>query len=521
MRRVIGIVLFAACFLIGDAVHATTYYVDYVGGADTNSGTAKTSAWRLAPGMVGCSATCAATAIHGGDSIILKGGVTWPNAALGWSPTAWNTTGPNTYIGVDTTWFSGSVWTRPVLDGGGAHLAGNNNTMLAVGSGVTIDNLEFKGLYWDSTDQTFCQGVFVCQNAVGVNTEIKNCYFHGWSHGTVANGTYDRFLIDGDTHTPSQNTGSSFHDNVVDGSDGDQHSGGAIFGGPPLIYNNVIRYVSNGMIVNGALIIHDNLTEFVNPSYDGVAHENCMEENAGTGLIYYNNICRHTTAVNLWFAPNPGTTDYIFNNVSYDTDPNNGNVLNLAHPVVNNGCAAASNPSYCAQEGGFVVINNTIECGPDSNPAGACFGVDATATGMSIMKNNHAITSGATMSPCGSNCSQGNNLVESKSTANAQSYTSAETYSFSPTLATSPTVGTGITILSICATITTVNAAAGIACLSDTTYAVGYNSTSHVVITPNRATNSRILPFGIGAYQYSASTAQQPAPASGLAGTGH
>ena len=129
MRKVVCIAVVAACFLVVRAVHATTYYVDYKSGADTNSGTSKATPWKHAPGMLGltvsntstgdgCTGNCLSTTINPGDSIILKGGTVWPYTVLPWQ---WTTSGSGSastfgctgsgciYIGYDPTWNQGIV----------------------------------------------------------------------------------------------------------------------------------------------------------------------------------------------------------------------------------------------------------------------------------------------------------------------------------------------------------------------------------------------------------------------------
>jgi hypothetical protein len=87
MTRLARAVILISCFLIAvDALAATasTYYIDYAGGSDSNNGTAKTTPWQHLPGMPGCQAQCASASPGPGDQFILKGGVTWPNSSLGW-----------------------------------------------------------------------------------------------------------------------------------------------------------------------------------------------------------------------------------------------------------------------------------------------------------------------------------------------------------------------------------------------------------------------------------------------------
>jgi hypothetical protein len=93
MKKLIKLTLLV-CFLPLIA-HATTYYVDYTTGNDSNAGTSTGSPWKHAPGMQGltpagastgdgCTGTCASTTINAGDKIILKGGTVWPYTTAPW-----------------------------------------------------------------------------------------------------------------------------------------------------------------------------------------------------------------------------------------------------------------------------------------------------------------------------------------------------------------------------------------------------------------------------------------------------
>jgi hypothetical protein len=59
----------------------TSRYVDYATGSDSNPGT-RASPWEYAPGMAACASKCASTTINPGDSVILKGGITWHNESF-------------------------------------------------------------------------------------------------------------------------------------------------------------------------------------------------------------------------------------------------------------------------------------------------------------------------------------------------------------------------------------------------------------------------------------------------------
>jgi hypothetical protein len=84
MSRLLRFTVLLGCLLAAKGVLAATYYVDYTGGSDSNNGTSKATPWQHAPGMQTCVSVCALTAIKAGESIILKGGETWPNASFMW-----------------------------------------------------------------------------------------------------------------------------------------------------------------------------------------------------------------------------------------------------------------------------------------------------------------------------------------------------------------------------------------------------------------------------------------------------
>ena len=63
--------------MIATMAWSTTYYIDFVGGLNTNSGLSKTAAWKHAPAMAGFNGSYTH---HAGDRFIFKGGVTWPSS---------------------------------------------------------------------------------------------------------------------------------------------------------------------------------------------------------------------------------------------------------------------------------------------------------------------------------------------------------------------------------------------------------------------------------------------------------
>ena len=315
MARLARTTMLLFCTFLAGSAFAATYYVDYSSGSDSNNGTSKTSPWKNAPGMHSCAGVCASTTINPGDSIILKGGVTWPNASFMWNLPGGSSSSP-VYVGVDQAWYSGSSWTRPVLSAQGSVVSNNYNTMFNVPSYVTIDNFEITGFYWTTASCSGAPygdcGIFNAGQRNGQTWE--NLYIHGWTHaGTNAqtsNGVVDIISTGGGGNSVA-------HDNVIVGTDvpGD-HSVNVFFNGPPIAYNNYIKQVSSAFIVSYATSVHDNHIEDIGPSYCNMpfpqyagycSHENGFEDNGDTGLYFYNNTILNVSAgLALWIAPEPG-----------------------------------------------------------------------------------------------------------------------------------------------------------------------------------------------------------------------
>jgi hypothetical protein len=522
MVRLTRIVVLLSCLLLTGSAFATTYYIDYVSGNDSNNGTSKATPWKHAPGMTGCSGSCASASPKAGDNFILKGGVTWPNAALGWD---WTWSGNSStssvgcagtgciYIGVDTTWYTGSSWSRPIIDAGGAVVAatqaGSNVILRLYASYLKLDNLEFKGLYWTGVP-SYGTGINIIlaggTPGKGNQVELSNLYVHGWSHNSYSSGTHENpCAIAGDTGIPNNNKNSWLHDSVISGADTAKNSCTAVFGAPPYISNTVMEYVSSCMITNGGVAIHDNICQNVVPSFDPGAHLNGLENNASQDIAIYNNVFRHlgSGALTIWSAPDQGYTSYIFNNVAYDTDVNN--VLDLAAPVANSGCSQGN--TYCTHGGTEIVFNNTFECGPDSNPDAVCVANINAANTAVTLQNNHFITNaGSYWSTNGVTPVLVSNVLQTKSAATNQGYTASQTYAFTPTAAypTNATPGQGTPAISLCTN-------SGItACQDDTRYAVSYDQSNHTVSSPMRAPSPWNPTPDIGAYLFGGGNGVQP-----------
>lgn len=160
---IIGIVFASAFFAVGKA-SAATYYVDYVGGSDSNSGSSKSAPWKTAPGMVGFSGSYTHAS---GDAFVFKGGVSWPSSTLplsvGYSGIQDNA---DKYF-TDKNWYTGANYSAPVFDGGGA-----DNVVVNISdkSHVILDGIKF---YNYASGNAYVHPVQITGNTT--NITVLNC----------------------------------------------------------------------------------------------------------------------------------------------------------------------------------------------------------------------------------------------------------------------------------------------------------------------------------------------------------
>src|SRR6476660_6057395 len=114
LSRCLVLLPLSSLLFLAQVCYSATYYVDFVNGNDSNSGTSKSSPWKKCPGMAGAAQNSSHAS---GDRFLFKGQVTWPVSCF---PMKMSQGGSSSsirdYYGVDQTWFSGSSWSRPVFD---------------------------------------------------------------------------------------------------------------------------------------------------------------------------------------------------------------------------------------------------------------------------------------------------------------------------------------------------------------------------------------------------------------------
>src|SRR5882757_365431 len=157
------------------SLSAATYYVDFSGGSDANSGTSKSAPWRHQPYMQGWTGNYSHQA---GDRFIFKGGVTWTAPSFTMTIAGSGVSGNPDYYGVDQTWFSGTSWSRPAFDLQGLAPTGGKAAILINGSYITIDNLEIKNLFIPGGDTFAASSISIVYQH---DILVQNCLIHNWT----------------------------------------------------------------------------------------------------------------------------------------------------------------------------------------------------------------------------------------------------------------------------------------------------------------------------------------------------
>ena len=440
MKRFLFAVLLVLSFVSAQAVN--TYYVDYASGSDSNTPTqakSKTTPWKTAPSMNGSAISGYSHAA--GDQFIFKGGVTWPNGCFCWTiSNSGNSTTPD-YYGVDATWYTGGSWARPIFSGGGTPITHTYNMYVyfSGASYVTIDNIEFSGFYWNSATQGWPSGQMINVQS-GSYVTIQNCYFHNWSHDTLANGCTNAsiYCICGATSAPW--SVGSVVDSCTATDDVAGDSGALTYAGIQIVRNCTISHTPNGIISAGTTgaghLVYGNTLHDMAESFDHpTTHENGIYF-MGAGSCYSNTIySNHTPGMNFYISPSWGNNNanvYVYNNLSWDWNPSGSDA---------NGTIMIDNES-ANYSGTIYVLNNTVT---GNVQGGMCLGsVGRTYTISAVVsQNNHFITDGTptNWADVPTSLTQDHNMTLGTAAATADGYTVGNHYA--PTSSGNPTVDAG------------------------------------------------------------------------------
>ncbi len=491
---------------------AATYYVDYASGADTNNGISKSSSWKRAPGMNGCSGTCHSTNLNPGDSVIFKGGVTWDHNAFAMSVNWSGTPGHPIYFGVDKTWYAGSSWTRPIFSGDHSQLpSGDGLVSISYQNYITIDNIEFKGhtaynnwgpasIELACTTYVLLTNLFVHDWALA--TSVANDDAHGGIFANNASCNPAGTVIDHSVISNSEHTGARQNGVAVRSTD---------------IQFSVIHDVSSAQLFGR---VHDSLIYNVsypsgNATFDSSYHTNVtyIAEWDGNGKVpvspayIYNNVIHDFAAGSGGLYPNicgtAANATYMWNNVVYNNYAGGNSDIQIDPYGQSSGC------------GVYYIWNNTLQVPATTGSSAIRIVNRGFAIGTVFLQNNHFVSDSGTFNSGGGvqNLTNSNNTSQTNPQAAAQGYTAAETYAFSPIAGNIATIGAGVNLSTNCSTLARL--------CSDTTYAVGLDPNTNSV-TVARTTNPRPSSgvWDSGGYLFG-SGAGQPAPPTNLTATPH
>jgi hypothetical protein len=505
MRKILHLFVFCCFLATAFATHTcTTCYIAASGCADTNAGSVKGSPWCHAPGMPNATSNASTQVPVAGDSYIFRGGDSWHfgNTALAsssggtWQWQWAGSSGSPIYIGVDRTWFSGGSWVRPIITGDNplsssfvascsfdnyAALGGGNGQFFQTLGGVsyvTLDNFDFQGRCWAGTSGSF--GGMIYLASTPSNFIFSNNYCHGW---TTVDTTADGYVCLLGTGTSNADH-NQIANNVFDGSDSSQaaagsahchwasfgsgigcQSGGMIYQAAYDMHNNVFRYSSNVAVVTNSVTIHDNLFEYLYPSYQNNGpHPNFVNEDAtveGVDSTFYNNMVRHAFVSETFFLTVAhGQSLRFYGNVFFDllhwpvgnTAANNCLIMESTQNL--SSTAYFYNNTFEWDTGGCVVNGGNTNINPFSTSwSGTMFfqndhfiGYDANHASPTVA---NAVTFCSTLATC-TFTDNGHELFQTEAVANGQGYVSGN--NFAPTLVSNSTVGAGVNLSGQCST---------------------------------------------------------------------
>ncbi len=144
MNKILPIAAFF--FLSSLLLRASSYYVDYSSGSDTNAGTSTTAAWKHCPGDPAATGNVSAKALSAGDTVFFKGGVTYMLTGSTGIILAWNgsSSSPITYDGNSSGgWGTGKA---KITDGNRSPGLWGMNATSSDLRYVVIKNILFKDL---------------------------------------------------------------------------------------------------------------------------------------------------------------------------------------------------------------------------------------------------------------------------------------------------------------------------------------------------------------------------------------
>lgn len=440
----------------------TSFYVSSATGLDANTGASESTPWEHIPGMPSATGIAAAHVAAAGETITLRGCDVWYNTAgtssFPMQLTHGGTLGNPVLIGVDKTWYNTtncpSAWNRPIFDAHtsaassvGTQMGGSTSGCPAGGnmfiqfnaSNITLDNVEFRNLFYHNNAENSCYGtnlMWIVNNADYIT--VSNSYEHAWKMNTpynasTSNDTDILVNIQGSPLCPHCLLDYNVADNCDTSSVNGQLPGGAM--NMTNVTHSIFKCMSNAYKPTLAGEFGWNEITLIGESPDGTIHSNCIESvstGSGTYYIHDNRVHDVYTCEGLQIG-NPGETDYVWNNSWY-----------------NNLATGANGPQVPQTETPVAMHfwnNNVIDW--DSCIHDAAHGY--TWSGAFQSQNNLCINStgnNGSGSPTASSVTISNNLGLTDSAAASAGYRNSQARPYSPTVGGSPSVGIGANLSS-------------------------------------------------------------------------
>lgn len=470
MRKLGFLTIFLCYFLFAGCASATTYYISFSSGSNTNNGTSQSTPWKTHPYMQtgpGCTGSGSAPSYShsAGDQFVFKQGDSWPNACFDMAIQDGGSPGnPDVYT-FDSAWgtSSGTVGNKGQavgayrFDAGGSVISGSDGWNDFVydnnHNDITFNGMELTGMKWTGSNSYGNQQMFQLQQST--NVIVSNVWAHNWTHPGAPSGADSLAVMVGNGAGP-YSVGTRLTGSVIDGANsggaGVADSGEAIFA-IQICDNNIIKNVTNGCLVNVNGIVHDNIIGPVNQSFSSSNHENCVEpidmqgSNGGSAgpsvVLVYNNVWHDCTAVGFLgqgAAPNGGwELDYLWNNVIYV-----GNVSSPPIPIQFSAVSGSNGNSQVHAWNNTIYAGSSDVCIRTLSQGGGNFGVVD-------IQNNHCISDQGliALGLGGNTYTNTHNVLMSTGTAASQGYTSSERYAYSPAAATDGTVGAGVNLTAV------------------------------------------------------------------------
>jgi hypothetical protein len=523
-------------------------------GSESNNGTSESTPWLYAPFMPN-STHSSCTTLTSGIGIIVEGGSTYhggnssatPYMGGGWLlNSGCGPHGSNTnpiYLGVDTTWYSGASFARPIITmdnppstsqtlSSCTYPTASNVIDISGGSYYIIDDFELTGVCTTSANWNV---IYMAYGSLSGWSKMFRLYIHGWSHVGFSNPnncTASSTCMSawrGSTQSGDISNGGDWVElSVLDGSDSDPVPMELCFCGA---YFWAYNYFNNfGQFVHTtAYQFHDNqVFNFVDNGHANL-YEGSGDSSGKTWQVIYNNAygsMLQTPAVNsnvgYWPYYPVGDSMYFFNNVDYLNGPMEW--FNICNNSITEGDGRVFNNTFQfvhrtsgvdnygpATNGHTCTFTNANDHYISDDISGSVLGMYSAFTGCSLSGGVMTCTGGSTGTGTDTDSST---LTNSQATTDG--YTSSQPFAYSPTSGSSPTVGAGTNLTgSNCANINTAAstypdlANAYSACLNSTTYGCSYSASGHTVgtcpaLTPTARPSTGA--WDVGAYEYPLNT---------------